>query len=307
MAKIEGPKSWRKAWRDYRRELQLKCGACAGIQSCGQWRLWRRRRAGVRMRGLWYCQTDCLERAVAEVLHRGQPGAQRDTTVSHRVPLGLLLLSRQQLTPAQLRAALEQQRHAGQGRLGDWLQQLGFASEEQITAALARQWACPVLKISPETVGRGRRIPIPALLLEAFRMMPVEFAESTQTVLMAFSEGIDHRVLYAIEQMLGYRTEACLVSPSILQRGLQVLGQRHTVKDVVFERMKDAGECARIIGSYTGKVEAEEVHLAQCGSYIWVRLGGRRREAVNLVLCVPGRVRAPAMAYPIRLALPVAL
>ncbi|MFZ0535902.1 MAG: hypothetical protein WB814_07075 [Candidatus Sulfotelmatobacter sp.] len=307
MIKTASGKSWRKAWREYRQELKLKCGACARSQSRGPWRLWRRGPAGVRMHGLWYCQTDCLERAVAEILHRGRPGAQRETAVSHRVPLGLLLLSRQQLTAAQLRAALEQQRHAGRGRIGDWLRQLGFASEEQITAALARQWSCPVLKISPETVGTGRRIPIPAVLLEAFRMMPAQFAESTQTVLMAFSEGIDHGVLYAIEQTLGYRTEACLVSPSILQKGLQALGQRHAVKDVVFERMKDASECARIIGSYTGKVEAEKVHLAQCGSYIWVRLEGRRREPVNLVLCVAGRVRAPAIAYPITLAVPVAL
>lgn len=261
------------------------------------------------MQGLWYCQIDCLERALTEVLHRGQPGWQRDSAVSHRVPLGLLLLSRQQLTAAQLRTALEQQRQAGRGRIGDWLQQLGFASEEQVTAAVARQWACPVLKISPETLGTGRRIPIPALLLEAFRMLPVEFVESTRTLLMAFSEGIDHRVLYAIEQMLGYRTEACVVSPSILQKGLQVLGQRHAVKDVVFERMKDASECARIIGSYAGKLEAEEVHLAQCGCYIWARLEGQGqgREAVNLVLRAPGRVRPPASAHPIGLALPVAL
>jgi hypothetical protein len=227
--------------------------------------------------------------------------------VAHRVPLGLLLLSRQQVTAAQLRTALEQQRQAGQGRIGDWLRQLGFASEEQITAALARQWACPVLKISPETLGSGRWIPIPALLLDTFRMMPVEYAESTRTLLMAFSEGIDHRVLYAIEQMLGYRAEACLVSPSILQKGLQVLAQRHAVKDVVFERMQDASECARIIGSYAGKVEAEEVRLAQCGSRIWARLEVKGREAVNLVLRAPGRGRAERMVYPISLPLPVAL
>jgi hypothetical protein len=38
-----------------------------------------------------------------------------------------------------------------------------------------------VLKISPETLGSGRWIPIPALLLDTFRMMPVEYAESTRT------------------------------------------------------------------------------------------------------------------------------
>ena len=40
-------------------------------------------------------------------------------------------------------------------------------------------------------------------------------------MLMAFSEGIDYAVLNAIEQMLGYRTEACVVCPSTLQKSLE--------------------------------------------------------------------------------------
>lgn len=307
MGKTEARNSWRKAWREYRQELKLKCGCCGQIRSYGLWRPWARRLPGIRMQGLWYCGTDCVEWAIAEILSRRQPGSGGHAVVAHRVPLGLLLLSRQQLTAAQLRTALEQQRRAGQGRIGDWLRQLGFASEEQITAALARQWACPLLKINLETLSTGRWIPIPALLLETFRMMPVGYTEATRTLLMAFSEGIDHRVLYAIEQILGYRTEACLVCPSILQKGLQALAQRHAVKDVVFERMKDTGECSRIIGSYTAKLEAQEVQLAQCGSHIWVRLEGQGREAVNLVLRAPGRARPPSIAYPVSLPLPVAL
>jgi hypothetical protein len=202
----------------------------------------------------------------------------------------LLLLSRQQLSAAQLRTALDLQRARGQGRIGDWLLHLGFASEGQITAALARQWACPVLKTSPAAFGAGRFVAIPALLLESFQMIPVEFAEATRTLLIAFSESIDHTVLYAVEQMLGYRTEACFVCPSILRKGLQELAQRHSAKDVVFDRMEDATECARIIGSYTAKVGAEEVRLAQCGAHIWIRLEGEQRETVNLVLRAAGGV-----------------
>jgi len=246
------------------------------------------------MRGSWYCQADCLQWALVEALGQ-ESSARRETAVAHRIPLGLLLLSRQQLTAAQLRTALELQRAAGKGKIGEWLQQLGFASEVQITAALARQWACPVLKTGPVAFGAGRFVPVPAILLESFQMIPVEFAESTRTLLIAFGESIDHTVLYAIEQMLGYRTEACFVSPSILREGLKALAQNHAAKDVVFDRVDDTDECARIIGSYAARVGAEEVRMAQCGTHIWIRMEGQQRVAVNLVLRFPGSAQNQAV------------
>ena len=83
-------------------------------------------------------------------------GRGQNAAASHRVPLGLLLLSRQQLTAAQLRTALEAQRAAGQGKIGEWLRQLGFVTELQVTAALARQWSCPVLITGPGELGASR-------------------------------------------------------------------------------------------------------------------------------------------------------
>lgn len=281
-----GENWWKTAWRSYRQKLVLRCACCGGNRAQGGWPRLRRRSPGVRLRGSWYCQTDCLEWAILEILGRHSVSG-RNAAVTHRVPLGLLLLSRQQLSAAQLRSALERQRMAGEGKIGEWLQRLGFATEQQITAGLARQWSCPVLKTGLEGLGKGRWNPIPGLLLDSFQMIPVEFAEASRTLLIAFSEGLDHTILYAVEQMLGYRTEACFVGRSILQKGLQTLAQRRAAKDVVFERTEDDGECARIIGSYAAKLGAEEVRLAQCGPHLWIRMQGERREAVNLVLRSP--------------------
>ncbi|MFZ0814071.1 MAG: hypothetical protein WAM78_01060, partial [Candidatus Sulfotelmatobacter sp.] len=144
--------------------------------------------------------------------------------------------------------------------------------------------SCPVLRSGPGELGAIRHLPIPALLLESFQMIPVELVEATGTLLMAFSEGIDYTVLYAVEQMLDCHTEACLVCPSALQRGLQALAQRRGTGDVVFDRTESAGECARIIGNYATRIEAEEIRLAACGEHIWVRLQKRRSETVNLVV-----------------------
>jgi hypothetical protein len=288
-------KSWRAAWRDFRHKLALQCASCGRIHSRSPWRLGSGA-GGVRLQAAWYCRPECLEKALLALLGRARPGAGRELATPHRVPLGLLLLSRQQLTAVQLRTALELQRSSGQGKIGEWLKQLGFATEAQITAALARQWACPVLRMSPGGLIRRQFTAIPIMLLESFQMIPVEFAEATGTLLIAFSEGIDHTVLYAVEQMLGYRTEACFVCPSVLQKGLQALAQRHAARDVVFDRMQDASECARIIGSYSAKVGAEEVRLARCGSHIWIRLETLRAEAVNLVLRAPTEVTSGVAA-----------
>ena len=251
------------------------------------------------MQGARYCRTECLELALVEFLGRARAVSRRAAIASHRIPLGLLLLSRQQLTAAQLRTALEAQSAASRGRsnsesengsekkIGAWLQALGFATEQQVTAALACQWSCPVLRSGPGVLASGRFSSIPVLLMESFQMMPVELVEATGTLLIAFSEGVDYTLLYAIEQMLGYRTEACLVSPSTLQKSLQTQARRQGSTDVVFDRVEDVSECAHIIGNYSAKIRAEEVRLVRCGEHLWIRLERLRHEAVNLVLRVP--------------------
>ena len=283
---------WSAAGRDFFAQLAPLCAYCDGVLTRSKWRRMRRRSRGVRLQGARYCHTDCLERALLEALGRARPVPHRAAAAPHRIPLGLLLLSRQQLTAEQLRTALEAQRAAGRGanqrKIGVWLQEMGFATEQQVTAALARQWSCPVLHSGAETMNAGRfpllfpAIPIP--LLESFQMMPVGLVEATGTLMIAFSEGIDYTVLYAIEQMLGYRTEACLACPSMLQKSLQALARERGSSDVVFDRMEDARECAHVIGSYSAKVKAEEIRLARCGDHFWIRLERLRQEAVTLVL-----------------------
>ncbi len=238
------------------------------------------------MHGAWYCRPECLERAVSVALDPAHAGSGRNTLSPHRIPLGLLLLSRQQLTADQLRHTLETQRNAGRGKIGEWLQHLGYASEWQVTAALARQWGCPMLRNGREALGANRRTSIPLRLLESFQMIPLDFAAATQTLLIAFSEGLDHSILYAVEQMLGYRTGACFVCPSILRESLQAMAQVRS-GDVVFDRIQDFAESALIIKNYALKVAADEVRIARCSDHVWIRLERRGRESVNLVLRTP--------------------
>lgn len=285
---MKGPPHVRIAWwSETWEKIAPRCAYWACGYARSRWRRMRRRKRGTRLEGKWYCRPECLERGLADVMRRARASPRPGARLAHRVPLGLLLLSRQELTAVQLKMALEAQRVAGVRKIGEWLQQLGFASEAQITAALARQWSCPVLRNSSEALGASRFSEVPLRLLETFQMIPVQFVESTATLVIAFSEGIDYTLLYAVEQMLGCHTVPCLVCPSVLQLSLRALAQRRGPGDVVFDRTEEGGECAQIIGNYTAKVRAQEVRLASCGEYFWVRLERLGQTSVNLVLRAP--------------------
>jgi Type II secretion system (T2SS), protein E, N-terminal domain len=296
--------AWGAMWREFWATL---APACSRGHANSAWSRLRRRSRGVRLMGARYCRSECLQLALAEALQRSGAAARSPAIASHRIPLGLLLLSRQQITPAQLREVLEAQRgagsaakgnaassrgtsgpHQGTKKIGAWLQEKGYSTEQEVTAALARQWSCPLLRFSPSALSTSRSPEIPYPLLEFFRMIPVALVEATGTLLMAFSEGIDYTALYAIEQLLGYRTEACLICPSVLQKSLLELAQRRDRSDVVFEHAADAVECARIAGNYSLKLGAEELRFAYCGEHLWIRLARRRKATVNLLLRVGG-------------------
>jgi hypothetical protein len=180
------------------------------------------------------------------------------------------MLSRGQLTNPQLRAALDAQREEG-GRIGEWLETLGFASEQQVTGALAQQWACPVLpRWASGDVSCGKLIPF--RLLQRLRMLPVQFIQSTGVFYIAFSEGIDHRVLHAIERMLECRTEACLVGHKVMDEALEQLAHQRRSGELLFESWREVNEMARVVCGYVQKLGAESVRIVGCGEFIWVRL-----------------------------------
>jgi len=276
---------WTLAWREFWEKVAPHCGDRDCSHTRGVWRRIRSKPRGILLEGSRYCIDECLARALGGVLQRSISRGPRPPAV-HRIPLGLLLLSRQQLTEHQLRAALEAQRDAGCGRIGEWLQTLGFASEQQITAALARQWSCPVLRSSPLTLG-SRTPQIPVTLLESFAMIPLGFVEATATLHVAFGEGIDYGVLYAIEQIVGCHTESCMAVPSFVRSNLQHLSRRRGESEIVFDRVADSAELSRIICSYCVRLAASEIRLATCGPHVWVRLFLRSRPPLDLVLRSP--------------------
>src|SRR5579885_2884195 len=106
-------------------------------------------RRAVDLQGLRWCFPRCFNRELERLILEASSGQWTPAARPRRMPLGLLLLSRGQLTSEQLQQALDAQRLAGRVPIGKLLRDLNFVSENQVTAALAAQWGCPVIRALP--------------------------------------------------------------------------------------------------------------------------------------------------------------
>ena len=228
------------------------------------------------MRGGWFCTDHCLEREVESVVEGILFKKGSVTRAPHRMPLGLLLLSRGSLNKDQLQTALLTQRREPTDKIGQWLQRLGYVTEKQVVSALALQWGTPVL-VFPEEIAPQSTVPWE--LLNALRIMPVRLALTKGTLYVAFSDSVDHAVLRAIEQMTGWSTSPCIVSDRAMDRLLSTNNSSERDYSHTFENVFEPAEIARITVSYAGRLRASEVKLTECGAYIWARLKDGRRDS----------------------------
>ena len=113
-------------------------------------------------------------------------------------------------------------------------------------------------------------------------MLPVQFVAATRIFYMAFCDGIDYSALYAIEQMLDCRTQACLISRSSMDRELERMGHEARSGDLLFESWRDPAAMAQITCGYALNLGADQVRIVGCGEYIWVRLEADRELATLL-------------------------
>lgn len=242
--------------------------------SCERERGWRRFWPGpsgfcLNHHDAWYCSPECLQNALREVLE-DCPAPTRSSPPLRRFPLGLMMLSRGQLTAGQLQAALAAQSVQG-GALGSWLEKLGYASEQQVTAALGLQWACPILPtLNTHHLECARLLPLP--LLQHLRMLPVWHGAENATLCVAFSDGIDYSALNAVGEILGCRPEPCLVSSSVMNSALEQLNRQDSSSDMFFESDCSAYEIARIVAGYCHKLNVGQVRLANFRRFLWARL-----------------------------------
>ena len=253
--------------------LRLQCENPRCPNPGGVWRTLFEPPRGVLLHDQWLCSPTCLDQVLEHLLSPliESTRAKRGTK-AHRFPLGLLMLSLGLIDNESLQTALQAQRDAGQGRVGDWLRQQGAVTEPQVTRALAMQWALPVypLEKRDDNLDCAHLVPFP--LLDAFQMLPVYRSPVSGLLHVAFSSRVDYTVLYAIEQMLEWRTEPCVAQESYIERALERLRQESGSTDIRIAGAMEPSVISRATLQQMLKFEAQEVRVVGCANNIWVRL-----------------------------------
>ena len=247
------------------------CALHSCSRSLSRWQRLRSRYRpiGTFLQGAFYCHPQCLETALRSHLSQLRILAA-PTPPSNRIPLGLLMVARGKLSYLEVSAALEAQRRARRGKIGEWIEKLGFATEQEVTSALALQWGCPVAtSFDPATIYSPAGIPLS--ILEAFQMLPLNYAASTNTLYLAFGERVDYAALYAIEKILDCRTQPCVAGRKSIARQIEAMRQLSRPSDVEFGPMNNLADMARIASSYTLRLSPGHLRMCRVGSLIWVR------------------------------------
>lgn len=250
---------------------------CANPQCASGWmHLWRSRTAPVFEDG-WSCSAACTRARVGAALRREIEA--RGTAVEkhhHRVPLGLAMLEQGWITAAALRGALDAQRTAGGGRLGQWLIRSRAASESMVTRALALQWNCPVLPLEqhdPEAVASF----LPRLFVDALGALPLRVAAG-RILYLGFAGRLDPVLALAGERMTGLRVESGLVEePRFRTAHARMLQARFPAVELIESR--SAASLTQAMSRMIERLRPAESRLVRVHEFFWLRAWSHGRTA----------------------------
>lgn len=253
--------------------------------------LWRGRQTPA-FEGGWTCSPECMRERIRCAAMRELDGRdEMPSNHSHRVPLGLVLLSQGAISREQLKSALALQRGSHADRLGQVLMDHYGLGEPRITRALSAQWNCPIL--SPEHHSPQTMAPlVPRLFLDAFRILPLRVARS-RIFYIAFEDRIDRCVALGLERMTGFEVEAGVMDGAAF-RGAH---SRMLASSFPPTRLVEVAGVDALIATLTRVLEdckPAEARLVRFHDYFWMRMWKDasfrspslpRRQAVEDVLC----------------------
>jgi len=237
--------------------------------SSGWLHLWRSRLAPV-FEGGWNCSVACTAARVGAAVRRELEGrGQPQESHRHRVPLGLVMLEQGWITAGQLRQALDAQRVAGAGRLGQWLVRKQGVSEALVTRALGVQWSCPVLPLEFHDA-EALTVLLPRLFVDAFGALPLRVAAG-RLLYLGFEDRLDPVVALAVERMSGLRVESGLVQESLFAPAhTRMLNAKFPPVELIEATSEPAA--ANALAKAVERARPVESRLVRVHDCLWLRM-----------------------------------
>jgi hypothetical protein len=231
----------------------------------------------------WFCGPECFESHLGETIAAAMsPRQATEARPVRRMPLGLLLLSRGILTSEQLAIALSKQK-TDSTNLGEAVQLLGFASAEQVTAAVAAQWSCPVFALGSRSLSLPIRVP--RRLIEQYEMLPLHFAKGDRRLTVGFVSRVEYQILSTVEYITGCDATPCFITGQDYRRQLEATALLPQANEIMLDRPMPPDEIARLGRNYVSQLGAIDTRFGMCRDYLWMRIWGRQQET-DLLFCI---------------------
>ncbi|WP_128914032.1 hypothetical protein [Granulicella sibirica] len=232
---------------------------------------WRNKRRPI-FEGQWACGAGCLEALVRNATGRelgsGVAATPQESPHRHRLPLGLVMLEQGWITHPQLRRAIDAQKSAGAGKIGEWLQHECGVSLETITRGLGLQWNCRVLSLDGFTP-RSMALVMPRLLVEEFGLLPLR-AEGSRRLYLGFRDRLDASAAFSLEQMSELHVESGIMGTEMFTHAHERLLDCEFI-EATRETMRDTDEMSQKIAEILIDHQPVASRLVRLHRYYWLR------------------------------------
>jgi len=244
-----------------------------------------RRIGALQFNGQWYCSRICVERAARAGLGAGEPTVMRAPALPP-LKLGVLLRHAGVITQAELESALVSRGRSGL-KIGEQLEQLGFATADEVLRALAIQ--AGVSYLSTFEIARVQRgsVPIPEAMVRALGLVPFEADQLLRKLSVVCAAPVPRAALRALIALTGWAPEVYLVTDRVFQAALEAyrsapggLTLHHPVT------VENLGAAAAHVADVAADERAVTMRHAECNDYRWVRIEGPQRVS-DLLVTIP--------------------
>jgi hypothetical protein len=229
-------------------------------------------RQGIKMGPRWYCSVDCFVQAVRAPLFALSTRRIIEILRTPRLSLGLVLLSKGQITADQLRKATAQSQLHNES-VDETLIRLRYATDKQLAAARSAQWGYPVF--SREHTDHPVQVEVPRFLLDTCSAAPLYYSPTAGRILLGFVYRVEHNLLESIEKMTGCRAEACFITQADRDRQMEHSATGEDYEEILVGDPIDSETMANALGRISLEITADEACITQCQNHIWARLTGK--------------------------------
>jgi len=244
---------------------------CSNPRCESGWLHFLRSRSAPMFEGGWSCSAACTEERIRSAVRREMHGAgwRPATMYQHRMPLGLVMMEQGWITAGQLKLALEAQKAAGGGRIGQFLFGQQGVDELLVARALSLQWSCPVLPVDFHDPEAASAL-MPRLFVDAFGALPLRVAAG-KLLYLGFEERLDLELALALERITGLRVECGLVVGSeFRQAQARMLNAVYPPVELLEASSEPA--LVRALARAVERVRPHESRLVRVHDCLWLRM-----------------------------------